>query len=128
ALLGFAGEAIDRLRVPGLRVHTGLGTQRDALGLRWGRFVVRRALPVLLVSLAGLALFAIPASSIEMGLPDDGSKSPEVTERRAYDLLAQGFGPGFNGPLIVAVDASGAADAERAVTAVAEAIAPLDHV
>jgi putative drug exporter of the RND superfamily len=128
ALLGFAGTTVDRFRVPGMRLHSGLGTRRDALGLRWGRFARRRAAPLLVVALAGLTVFAIPALDIEMGLPDDGTKSTDTTERRAFDLLAEGFGPGLNAPLIVAVDATGASDPETAVADVGEALAPLDNV
>ncbi|NLA35988.1 MAG: MMPL family transporter [Actinobacteria bacterium] len=127
ALLGFAGQTIDKVRVPGIRVHTGLGSSKDALGLRWGRFVVRRAKPLLAVSLLGVGLFAIPASQIEMGLLDDGSASVEMTQRRAYDTLARGFGEGFNGPLIVVVDTSSAGDPAAAVAAVRGAIEPLDN-
>lgn len=128
ALLGFAGTTIDRLRVPGMRVHSGLGTQKDAMGLRWGKFVVRRATPVLLVALVGLGVFAIPASQIEMGLPDDGSKSMESTSRRAFDILAAGFGPGMNGPLIVTVDPGEGGDLAAATTAVSEVISPLENI
>lgn len=128
ALLGFAGTTIDRVRVPGLRVHSGLGTQKDAMGLRWGRFVVRRAAPVLLVSLVFLGMFAIPATQIEMGLPDDGVKSTESTARRAFDILADSFGPGMNGPLIVTVDPGGGGDLETAAAAVTEAITPLENI
>jgi putative drug exporter of the RND superfamily len=128
ALLGFAGTIIDRFRVPGMRLHSGLGSQRDALGLRWGRFARRRAAPVLAVGLAVLSVFAIPALDIEMGLPDNGTKSTDTTERRAFDLLAEGFGPGFNGPLVVAVDTTGSTDPETAVTGVGELLAPLDNV
>ena len=128
ALLGFAGRTIDRFRVPGVRVHSGLGSGRDAMGLRWGRFVTRRAGVVLVVGLAIVGLFVAPALDIEMGLHDDGAVSTELTQRRAYDLLAEGFGPGFNGPLIVSVDTSDAGDPAAAVEAVAAAVTPLDHV
>ena len=128
ALLGFAGRTIDRFRVPGVRVHSGLGSGRDAMGLRWGRFVTRRAGVVLVVGLAIVGLFVAPALDIEMGLLDDGAVSTELTQRRAYDLLAEGFGPGFNGPLIVSVDTSDAGDPAAAVEAVAAAVTPLDHV
>jgi len=128
ALLGFAGTAIDRLRVPGVRVHTGLASGKDALGLRWGRFVVRHAAPVLVIGLLVVGVMAIPAASIEMGLPDDGAKSADTTERRAFDLLADAFGPGVNGPLIVTVDVSAATDPEAAASAVGTVIDGLDNV
>ena len=43
---------------------------------------------------------------MELGLPDDGSETADSTERQAYDVLSEGFGPGFNGPLMVVLDAS----------------------
>lgn len=128
ALLGFAGATIDRFRVPGMRVHSGLGTTERAMGLRWAEFVVRRAAPVLVVALVGIGLFAIPALDIEMGLPDDGAKSTDYSERRAFDLLAQGFGPGFNGPLIVATDVTAAADPVAAAQGLTDALRPLNNV
>ena len=52
-----------------------------------------------------LGTIALPATHMELGLPDDGSQPADTTERQAYDLLDEGFGPGFNGPLTVVVDA-----------------------
>lgn len=127
ALLGYARNTIDRFRVPGVRIHSGLGTGRDAAGLRWGRFVTGHAPIILAVALLVVAVFGIPASRIEMGLPDDGSKSTTTSERRAYDLLAEGFGPGFNGPLIVAADVTGSDDPEAGLAELEEGLA-LDNV
>lgn len=59
---------------------------------------------VLLAGVIGLGVIAIPASKLEMGLPDDGAQPVSTTQRQAYDLLSDGFGPGFNGPLMVVVD------------------------
>src|SRR6185295_20353919 len=67
-------------------------------------------------------VFSLPVFHIREGLPDDGSKPKSTTERRAYDDLAKGFGPGFNGPLTVVVDAKGAKDAKAAVTAITRQI------
>ncbi|MFF5446916.1 MMPL family transporter [Streptomyces sp. NPDC012888] len=73
-------------------------------GTRWARFVLRRPVMVLLAGVIGLGAVAIPVAKLEMGLPDDGAKGVATTERKAYDLLSEGFGPGFNGPLMVVVD------------------------
>ncbi|GAA3743754.1 MMPL family transporter [Plantactinospora mayteni] len=81
------------------------GRRRAALGLRWARFVVRRPVPVLVVAAAALGVLAVPALDLRLGLPDDGTAAPQTTQRKAYDLLSAGFGPGFNGPLVVTVDA-----------------------
>lgn len=101
---------------------------RPALGVRWARFVLRRPVPVLLATVAGLGLLAVPAADLRLGMPGDEAKPTSTTERRAYDALAAGFGPGFNGPLTVVVDARDAADPEAAVADVARTIDTTDGV
>ncbi|OKK16746.1 hypothetical protein AMK16_23815 [Streptomyces sp. CB00455] len=98
-------------------------------GTRWARFVLRRPVVVLLVGVIGLGVVAIPASKLEMGLPDDGAQPVSTTQRRAYDLLSDGFGPGFNGPLMVVVDGDKAladktADRIKALDGVAAVVPP----
>ncbi|MFF7815742.1 MMPL family transporter [Streptomyces sp. NPDC007945] len=116
ALLGFAGD-----KVVGRKQRKGGADAEKAAkpngGTRWARFVIRRPLFVLLAGVIGLGAVAIPAASLEMGLPDDGVKPVSATERRAYDLLSDGFGPGFNGPLLVVVDGD-RATADRTVTTI----------
>ncbi|GGR49071.1 MMPL family transporter [Streptomyces roseolus] len=116
ALLGFAGD-----KVIGRKERKGAAApEKDAkpnAGTRWARFVIRRPLFVLLAGVIGLGAIAIPAASLEMGLPDDGVKPVSATERRAYDLLSDGFGPGFNGPLLVVVDGD-RATADRTVSTI----------
>jgi RND superfamily putative drug exporter len=105
AILGFAGTRVARVnRVLGFR-PLRKGTPRESMGTRWARFVTSRPLPAMLVSLAVLGAVALPALHMKLGLPDGGSKPTSSTERRAYDLLTEGFGPGFNGTLTVVVDA-----------------------
>ncbi|MCH0540168.1 MMPL family transporter [Streptomyces sp. MUM 203J] len=138
ALLGYAGRFVF-----GRKGRTALAEQEAAraagktgpdeaaktaeakpnLGTRWARFVLRRPVVVLLVGVLGLGALAVPAASLELGLPDDGAQPTSTTQRRAYDLLSDGFGPGFNGPLMVVVDGDKAA-ADRAV----EQIKGLDGV
>ncbi|MCI3275378.1 MMPL family transporter [Streptomyces cylindrosporus] len=96
--------------------------KRDNHGTRWARFVLRRPLPVLLLSVVGLGALALPATQLQLGMPGDEAKPTSTTERRAYDDLAEGFGPGFNGPLTIVVDAKGAADAKAAVSTISERI------
>ena len=57
----------------------------------------------------------MPATELQLGMPGDEAKPTSTTERRAYDELAKAFGPGFNGPLTIVVDAKGAADPKAAV-------------
>ncbi|MZG17871.1 MMPL family transporter, partial [Streptomyces sp. SID5914] len=98
------------------------------LGTRWARFVIRRPLPVLLLGVVGLGVTAVPALSLNLGLPDNGSSSTDTTERKAYDILSEKFGPGFNGPLMVVVDAKASDDPETAVAQVTGEIKGLDDV
>ncbi|GAA4081828.1 MMPL family transporter [Actinomadura miaoliensis] len=102
ALLGFAGNRVLGGRIPGLR--GGDGGAKGPMGERWARFVVRRPLPVLLLAVVGMGVVAAPALDLRLGLPGDEIKPSHTTQRKAYDLLSEGFGPGFNGPLMVVVD------------------------
>ena len=68
---------------------------------------------------------AIPVLSLNMGTADAGTNPPDTTTRKAYDLLAEGFGPGFNGPLLVAVDQG---DDPQATKDLATAFARTDGV
>lgn len=108
-------------QVPGAAGRQGLGT-------RWARFVLRRPVAVLMVAGLGLGAVALPALSLELGLPGDESKSVETTQRRAYDLLSDGFGPGFNGPLTVVVDTSESSAARATTDRVATTVRGLDGV
>ncbi|MFJ2864790.1 MMPL family transporter [Kitasatospora sp. NPDC087314] len=129
ALLGFAGRAIDRLPVWKRALHRETRPDgRTTLGERWARFVVRRPLAVLLAGLAGLGLLAVPAASLDLGLPGGGSQAAGTDARKAYDLVGDGFGPGFNAPLVVVVDAQGAPRPEQAVQGVAARLQTLPGV
>ncbi len=92
-------------------------------GTRWGRFVLRRPLPILLLGVVGLGVVASPVTKLHLGSSGDGSKSTATSERRAYDDLAKAFGPGFNGPLTIVVDAEGATDPHAAVGAITNKLA-----
>ncbi|GAA1090819.1 MMPL family transporter [Streptomyces javensis] len=111
AFLGFWPNAVLRRRARRSGRIEDEGT-RDNGGSRWARFVLRRPLPVLLLGVVGLGALAVPMTDLQLGMPGDEAKSTSTTERRAYDALAEGFGPGFNGPLTVVVDAKGATDAK----------------
>ncbi|WP_458244274.1 MMPL family transporter [Streptomyces sp. MAI_2237] len=127
ALLGYAGR---RVRPAGekRRKSEGARSTRAGLGERWASFVVRRPAAVLLLGVVGLGAVAVPATQLELGLPDDGSQPTSTTQRRAYDLLSDGFGPGFNGPLLIVVDAKGSDDPKAAATRVGGDIKGLKDV
>ncbi len=97
ALLTIAGRRVDRLRIPGLGKRTP-STAEDTRWFRWSREIQRR--PVLSALLSGGLLLAlcIPTLSLRLGSNDAGTDPSGTTTREAYDLLAEGFGPGFNGP------------------------------
>ena len=128
AMLGYAGR---RVRAVGEKRRTRARTARQdkpGLGARWASFVVRRPAAVLLLGVVGLGAIALPASQLELGLPDDGSQPTSTTQRRAYDLLSEGFGPGFNGPLMIVVDAKDSDSPKAAATEVADDIKGLKDV
>ncbi|MGW5058439.1 MMPL family transporter [Streptomyces sp. NPDC004096] len=125
ALLGYAGRKVkpagEKSRLLG-GGRAAAAKDRPNMGTRWARFVVRRPVAVLLLGVIGLGAAALPASQLELGLPDDGSQPTATTQRRAYDLLSEGFGPGFNGPLMVVVDAKSSEHPKAAVTTVTDDI------
>ena len=90
---------------------------------RWAGVITRRPLAAAIAGTLVLVLLAVPFASLRLGQPDDGNDSPGSTTRVAYDRLAEGFGPGFNGPLVLAAttptDGSGQATLTRVERAVA---------
>ncbi|MFI6154947.1 MMPL family transporter [Kitasatospora sp. NPDC051170] len=127
ALLGFIGRKVLPRKVrkapEGAAPRTG-----DNGGARWARFVLRRPLAVLLGGVIGLGVLAAPALDLNLGLPGDESKPTSTTQRRAYDQLSEGFGPGFNGPLTVLVDVKGTADPKGAANEVVKAVSSVPGV
>jgi uncharacterized membrane protein YdfJ with MMPL/SSD domain len=114
AILGFCGHRVGRMnRVLGYRPGRAGAAPRRTASVRWATFVTKRPLPVLLAGLALLCVVALPATHMKLGLPDGGSKPTDNTERRSYDLLSEGFGPGFNGTLTAVVDAPGLSVSEQ---------------
>ncbi|MCQ9131551.1 MULTISPECIES: MMPL family transporter [Streptomyces] len=140
ALLGFAGRRVratgEKRRSRGSKAGASEGASeagasrpaKPGPGVRWASFVIRRPAAVLLLGVLGLGAIAVPATQLELGLPDDGSQPTSTTQRRAYDLLSEGFGPGFNGPLMIVVDARGSDAPQAAATAVTDGIKRLEDV
>ncbi|MHC0431391.1 MMPL family transporter [Streptomyces sp. O3] len=128
ALLGFAGRrALSRAQRKlqdrgGAGLASAAADARPKLGTRWARFVIRRPLGVLVTAVLSLGLIAVPAASLELGLPDEGSAAPDSTQRKAYDMLSESFGPGFNGPLMLTFDRGDGGDIEAAAAAVEKAV------
>jgi putative drug exporter of the RND superfamily len=97
ALLSKIGHWIDRLRIPGLGSRK-TSIDENSFWFRWSRMVQRRPWISALVSGALLIALCIPALSLRLGTNDAGTDPAGSTTKEAYDLLAEGFGPGFNGP------------------------------
>ncbi|WP_327395265.1 MMPL family transporter [Streptomyces phaeochromogenes] len=114
AMLGFAGGRISAGKLKTRRMRAIEQGEREPMGVRWARFVLRNPVKVLGVSVAGLLLLAIPALSLQLGMPGDSTATPGSTQRIAYDTVTDGFGAGYNGPLTVVVDARGSDDPKAA--------------
>ena len=127
AMLGFAGTKVAKFtRLPLLGARAERVARRSAAdpdspaGASWARFVVRHRVPVLIGGIALLGVLAIPATTIQLGLPSGASQSPGNTQRKAYDLTTEGFGAGFNGALlIVAQDVHSPSDTQQIAGALA---------
>jgi putative drug exporter of the RND superfamily len=102
AALGFVGSNIDKLALPWTKRQAQTG--RATIWYRWSRLIQRRPWTFAAAGLVVLVTLALPVFSITLGNSDAGNNPKSDTTRVAYDLLAQGFGPGFNGPLLFAVE------------------------
>jgi putative drug exporter of the RND superfamily len=111
AVLGFAGERLRPAAKPG-RFRRYRSTERAARvsgswGLGWARLIGRAPALVLVACIAGLVVLSLPLRHLQLGLPGNESEPASSTQHQSYDLLAEGFGPGFNATLAVVVDATG---------------------
>ena len=114
AMLGFLGPKV--LRRAERRMLAEHGRQVEQAGgfwLRWAEGLGRKPLIPAVLALAVLAILAIPFLSMRVGLVDASTDSSSSTTYQAYQLLAKGFGPGFNGPLDVVGQVASPADQAR---------------
>ncbi|MFF7360602.1 MMPL family transporter [Streptomyces sp. NPDC008125] len=129
ALLSFGSERVlGRARKRAAAVPAAAPAAKVTVGRRWIALVMRRPAAVLVLAVVALGTLALPATDLKLGLPDDGSKAPSSTQRKAYDLLSESFGPGFNGPLIVTVDDRTPATAAGTAASLGKDIAALPDV
>ena len=119
AMLGFYGyKALARrerrpLEAAGYSANGAREATVTGFWLRWSQMVASRSGLLSLAALAVIVVVALPFFSMRLGLADSGEDPSSSTSRQAYDLLAQGFGPGFNGPLQVVGKVNGPGDAQR---------------
>jgi len=110
ALLSYLGPRVDRLRIPilGRRLDRVEG-DGNSVAARWSHWIQRRPWPAAIVATAILLALAAPALGMRLGFPDAGNDPKDKMTRQAYDLISEGFGPGANGPLIIAAELPDAA-------------------
>jgi RND superfamily putative drug exporter len=112
--------ALGRRLVPKAAAHA----EGSPAFARWGELVTRRPWVSIAAGVALLLVFAFPVTDLQLGQPDDGNQPTSATQRVAYDQMTAAFGPGSNGPLLLAVDIpKGAAQTERQLTALQQAVA-----
>jgi RND superfamily putative drug exporter len=108
AVIGLLGKRIEALHIPGLGRPPKDPDRTPSA--RWARAVVRRPVVAVVASLIVLAVLAAPLTGIRFGFPDAGNNREGATTRQAYDMIAQGFGPGANASLIAVADTPSAVE------------------
>src|SRR4051812_10998589 len=124
ALLGYLGRHLDRLRIPllrsrGMRVATGGHVEPSRGWMTWSRLVERHRVVAAVAGVGVLLLLAAPFLGVRFGFPDAGNDRESTSTRQAYDLQAQAFGAGSNGPLLMVAELQGA-DGRAAVAETAK--------
>ncbi len=127
AVLGFVGSRVLGRRGRAARDAEGDASQ-SSRGERWGRLVTRFRIPMIAAIVIVLLACAIPALHLRLGMPNDGSAPSGSTQLLAYEQTAKAFGPGFNGPLVVAVDLSGVNDPKAAAAAIQKDVSALPGI
>jgi RND superfamily putative drug exporter len=113
ALLGFMGpKVLGRRRLQRLERQGPDDSHVTGAWLRWARIVERRRAPLAVLALSVIVVVGLPAFSLRLGSSDQGNDPKSLTTRQAYDLLAEGFGPGFNGPLQIVTSLGSPGDAQ----------------
>ncbi|QYH18933.1 MMPL family transporter [Corynebacterium aquatimens] len=113
ALLGAWGDRAFGGRIPGIAGHAGPGSRpakdldKRSVGRSWVNVVKRMPAVVMAAVVLGLGAMSAPVLGLEMALPSDTTSNKDTTQRKAADLMAEGFGPGVNAPLLIVVDAHG---------------------
>ncbi|UAL29640.1 MMPL family transporter [Nocardioides rotundus] len=133
ALLGLSGAALTpkARRAPRRRLlrRTPRKTrERRGFWLTWVRVVTARPLVTLLLVVVGLGALALPSAGLQLALPDAGSSPTDTTQRKAYDIIDEEFGPGANGPLLVSVELISSTDPLADMEEIGNSLARVDGV
>ena len=110
ALMGIMGEKLRPQPGSGAAKLALAGSNKPSMGRRWVRMVMKRPLLVTLISVVSLGTLALPALTLDLNLPGGGQEPPESTQRKAFDHISEGFGPGYNGALLISIDITGSED------------------
>lgn len=110
ALMGLMGERLRPSEGSKAARLADPANPKPSGGRRFVRMIMKRPLIVAGLSIAGLVTLAVPALHLDLNLPSGGAEPVDSTQRKAYDLISEGFGPGYNGPLVVAVDIAASDD------------------
>jgi RND superfamily putative drug exporter len=123
ALFGFAGNKIGWGKIPFVTAPDPEDPDvKNTVGRRWADVITKHRVKTLVGGLVIAGVVAIPVASMQLALPDDGTAADGSGPRVAYDLIAENFGAGTNGPLLVVVDTKNADDPASAVSAVVQQV------
>ncbi len=128
ALMGIMGEKLRPKPGSGAAKLALAGPDKPSMGRRWVRMVMKRPLTVTVISIVGLGTLALPALTLDLNLPGGGQEPSESTQRKAFDHISQGFGPGYNGALLISVDITGSEDIMDDLDAIREEMAAVPGV
>ncbi len=133
ALLGMAGDKIFRGKTrraiqlaQSKGPHVSHSLNHQTIWYKWGAAIVKRPVVVLIIGVIIMGVIALPARSLDLGLPTDEHSAASTTQHRAYELLSRGFGVGFNGPLLVVADNLPAVSASDQAAVRAPLVAKVD--
>nr|WP_307244494.1 MMPL family transporter [Kineosporia succinea] len=125
AFLGFAGDKVIKKSRLGLKQRDPEDDSTRTNGRRWVEAVSRYKYPALVLGIVVAAVISIPVTKMELAIPDNATAAAGSDSRVSYDLIAENFGAGANGPLVVVVDTLGATDKAAAVAAVQTRLATI---
>ncbi|GIH94215.1 hypothetical protein Psi01_48450 [Planobispora siamensis] len=128
ALFGVSGDRLRPRRAPSRLPWRGERTGGTRPAERWVRAVTRRPVVTVVLVVLALGVLALPARDLRLALPGNGTAPPGSTQRQAYDLVAEHFGPGFNGPLLVTADIIRTTDPVGVVRRIADELRDLPGV